>query len=114
VDGFGGVDILVARISILCIIIVVITVTLRSIINGFWSIVVSKLLGVDVPEEVIVLHGVIGLGMDLVGTLQGLIVVLLVVSVTTWLLNRVDFMIFLTRTLASEGVVVVMPPIMVV
>jgi hypothetical protein len=72
------------------------------------------LLGVDVPEEATVLHGVIGLGMDLAGTLQGLIVVLLVVSVTTWLLNRVDFMIVLMRTLASEGVVVVMPPIMVV
>jgi hypothetical protein len=69
VDIFGGIDVLVTRISILCIIIVVITVTPWSIINGFWSIVVSKLLGVDVLEEMIVLHGVIGLGMDLTGTL---------------------------------------------
>jgi hypothetical protein len=60
---------LVTRISILCVIVVVITVTSWSIINGFWSIVLSKLLGVDVPEETIVLHGVIGLGMDLAGTL---------------------------------------------
>jgi hypothetical protein len=72
------------------------------------------LLGVDVPEEATVLHGVIGLGMDLAGTLQGLIIVLLVVPVTTWLLNRVDFMIVLTRTLASEGIAAVMPPITVV
>jgi hypothetical protein len=76
--------------------------------------VVSKLLGVDVPEETIVLHGVIGLGMDLAGTLKGLIVILLIVPATTWLLNRVNFVIVLMRTLASEGVVAVMPPITVV
>jgi hypothetical protein len=69
VDSFGGIDVLVTRISILCVIVVVITVTSWSIINGFWSIVLSKLLGVDVPEETTVLHGVIGLGMDLAGTL---------------------------------------------
>jgi hypothetical protein len=102
VDGFGGVDILVMRISILCVIIVVITVTPRSIVNGFWSIVVSKLLGVDVPEEATVLHGVIGLGMELAGTLQGLIVVLLIVPAATWLLDRVDFMNVLTRMLAES------------
>jgi hypothetical protein len=114
VDRFGGIEVLVTRISILCVITVVVTVTPRSIINGFWSIVVSKLLGVHVPEETTVLHDVIGLGMDLVGTLQGLIVVLLIVPVTTWLLNRVNFMIVLMRTLASEGVAAVMPPITVV
>jgi hypothetical protein len=34
VDGFGGIDILVTRISILFVIIVVITVTPQSIVNG--------------------------------------------------------------------------------
>jgi hypothetical protein len=114
VNSFGGIDVLVTRISILCIIIVVVTITPRSIINGFWSIVVSKLLGIDVPEETIVLHGVIGLGMDPAGTLQGLIVILRIVLATTWLLNRVNFVIVLTRTLASKGVATVMPPITVV
>jgi hypothetical protein len=52
--------------------------------------------------------------MDLAGTLHGLIVVLLIVPTTIWLLNRINFMIVLTRTLASKGVVAVMPPIMVV
>jgi hypothetical protein len=52
--------------------------------------------------------------MDLVGTLQGLIVVLLIVLVTTWLLNCINFVIVLTRTLASKGVAAVMPPITVV
>jgi hypothetical protein len=104
----------VTRISILCVIVVVVTVTPRSIINGFWSIVVSKLLGVDVSEETTVLHGVIGLGMDLAGTLQGLIIVLLIVPTITWLLNRVNFMIVLMRTLNSEGIAAVMPPITVV
>jgi hypothetical protein len=69
VDSFGGIDVLVTRISILYVIIVVITITPRPIINGFWSIVVSKLFGVDVPEETTVLHSVIGLGMDLAETL---------------------------------------------
>jgi hypothetical protein len=114
VNSFGGIDVLVTRISILCVIIIVVTITLWSIINGFWSIVVSKLLGIDVPKETTVLYGVIGLGMDLAGTLQGLIVVLLIVLMTTWLLNRVNFVIILTRTLASKGVTMVMPPITVV
>jgi hypothetical protein len=72
------------------------------------------LFGVDVLEETTVLHGVIGLGMDLAGTLQGLIVVLLIVPVTTWLLNRVNFVIVLMRTLTSEGIAAVMPLITVV
>jgi hypothetical protein len=49
VDSLGGIDVLVTRISILCVIIVIVTVTPQSIINGFWSIIVSKLLGIDVP-----------------------------------------------------------------
>jgi hypothetical protein len=114
VDSFGGIDVLVTRISILCVIIIVVTITPWSIINDFWSIVVGKLLGVDVPKETTVLHGVIGLGMDLAGTLQGLIVILMIVPVTTWLLNRVNFVIVLTRMFASEGVATVMPPITVV
>jgi hypothetical protein len=71
VDGFGGIDILVTKISIMFIIIIIIIITVapRSIVNGVWSIIVSKLLGVDVLEEAAVLHGVIGLGMDLTRTL---------------------------------------------
>jgi hypothetical protein len=69
VDGLGGIDILVMRISILFIIIVIITVTPRSIVNGLWSIIISKLLGEDTLEEVVVLHGVIGPEMDLARTL---------------------------------------------
>jgi hypothetical protein len=114
VDNLGGIDVLVTRISILCVVIIVVTVTPRSIINGFLIIVVSKLFGVDVPKETTVLHGVVGLGIDLAGTLQGLIVVLLIVLVTTWFLNHVNFVIILTRMLASEGVAAVMPPITVV
>jgi hypothetical protein len=59
VDGFGGIDVLVTRISILFIIVVIITVTPWSIINCLWSIIISELLGVDVLEEAAVLHGVI-------------------------------------------------------
>jgi hypothetical protein len=101
------------RISILFVIVVV-TVSSLYVILSSCSVVGSELLDIDVLEEATILHGVIGFGMKLAGTLQGLIVVVLVVTVTTWLLNRVDFMIILTGTLASVGVAAVTPPITVV
>jgi hypothetical protein len=111
VDGFGGIDVLVTRISILF---VVITVTPRSIVNGPWSIILSKLLGVDVLEEATVLHGVIGLGMDLAGTLQSLVVVLLIVTATSWLLDRVDFMVIFAGALAFVVAMIIRPPITII
>jgi hypothetical protein len=81
---------------------------------AFGALSLASCFGVDVPEETTVLHGVIGLGMDLIGTLQGLIVILLIVPATTWLLNYVNFMIVLIRMLDSKGVAAVMPPITVV
>jgi hypothetical protein len=114
VDDFGGIDILVTRISILFIIIVIITVTPRSIVNGLWSIIISKLLGVDVFEEGAVLHGVIGLGMDLAGTLQSFVVILLIVTVTSRFLDRVDLMVVFVGTLASIITVIIRPPIMII
>jgi hypothetical protein len=64
-------------------VIVIITISSLCIVVGPCGVVGSKLLGVDVLEEVAILHGVIGFGMKLVGTLQGLVVVILVVVVTT-------------------------------
>jgi hypothetical protein len=114
VDGFCGIDILVTRISILFIIIVVITITPRSIVNGLWSIIVSKLLGIDVLEEAAILHGVIGLGMDLVRTLQSFVVILLIVTVTSRFLDHVDLMVVFTGTLASVITVIIGPPITII
>jgi hypothetical protein len=114
VDGFGGIDILVTRISILFVVVVVITVASRSIVNGPWSIILSKLLGVDVLEETTVLHGVVGLGMDLAGTLQSLVVVLLIVTVTSWLLDRVDFMVIFARALAFVITAIIRPPVTII
>jgi hypothetical protein len=101
------------RISILFIIVVV---TISSLCVGVnpCGIAGDDLLGVDVLEEAVILHGVIGFGMKLAGTLQGLIVVILVIAATTWLFNRVDFMIVLVGTLASVVVVAVTPLITVV
>jgi hypothetical protein len=112
-DGFGGSDVLVMRISVLLVIVVV---TISSLCVGVdtCGVVGGDLLGVDVLEEAAILNGVIGFGMKLAGTLQGLVVVILVIAVTTWLLNRVDFMIFLAGTLASVVVAAVTPTIMVV
>jgi hypothetical protein len=96
------------------IIIVVITVTPRSIINGLWSIIVSKLLSVDVLEEAAILHGVIGLGMDLAGTLQSFVVILLIVTVTSRFLDHVDLMVVFAGTLASVITAIIGPPITII
>jgi hypothetical protein len=114
VDGFGGIDILVTRISFLFIIIVIITVTPRSIINGLGSIIISKLLGVDVLEEAAILHGVIGLGMNLARTLQSFILILLTVTVTSRFLDHVDLMVVFAGTLASVIIVIIGPPITII
>jgi hypothetical protein len=102
------------RISILFVIIVVIIVTPRSIINGLWSIIISELLGIDVLEEVAVLHGVIGLGMDLAGTLQIFVVILLIVMVTSRFLDRVDLVVVFVGALASVITAIIGPPIMII
>jgi hypothetical protein len=114
VDGFGGIDILVTRISILFIIIIVITVTPRSTVNGLCSIIISELLGIDVLEEVAVFYGMIGLGIDLAGTLQSFVVILLIVAVTSRFLNRVDLMVVFAGALASIITVIIGPPVMII
>jgi hypothetical protein len=113
VDNFGGSDILMTRIPVLFVI-VVIAISSLCVMVGPCSIIDSELLGVDVLEEVAILHGMIVFGMKLVGTLQGLVVVILVVVAITWLLIHVDFMTILARTHAFEGITAVMPPITVV
>jgi hypothetical protein len=67
------------RISVLFVIIVV---TISSLCVGVdpCSVVGGDLLGVDVLEEAAILHGVIGFGMKLAGTLQGPVVVILVIA----------------------------------
>jgi hypothetical protein len=101
------------RISVLFIIIIV-TISSLCVVVDPYGIIGGDLLGVDVLEEAEILYGVIGFGMKLAGTLQGLVVVILVITATTWLLNHVDFMIVLAGTLASIVVAAVAPPIMVV
>jgi hypothetical protein len=53
------------------------------VVVGPCGVINGELLGVDVLEEAAILHGVIGFGMKLAGTLQGLVVVVLVVVMTT-------------------------------
>jgi hypothetical protein len=72
------------------------------------------LLGVDVLEEAAVLHGVIGLGMDLARTLQSFVVILLIVTMTSRFLDRVDLMVVFARTLASVITTIIGPPIMII
>jgi hypothetical protein len=72
------------------------------------------LLGVDVLEEAIVFHGVIGLGMDLVGTLQSSVVVLLIVTATSRFLDHVDLMVVFMGALASVITAIMGPPITII
>jgi hypothetical protein len=68
VDDFGGSDILMMRISVLFVI-VIITISSLCVIVDPCGVVGGDLLGVDVLEEATILHGVIGFGMKLAGTL---------------------------------------------
>jgi hypothetical protein len=99
------------RISVLFFIV---TIPSLCVIIGLCGIVGSEPLAVDILEEAAILHGVIGFGVKLARALQGIVVVILVIVATSWLLNRVDFMIVLEGTLAYEGVAAVTPSVMVV
>jgi hypothetical protein len=68
VDGFGGSNVRMMRISILFVIVIV-TIPSLCIIMGLCGVVGSELLGIDVLEEAAILHGVIGFGVKLAGTL---------------------------------------------
>jgi hypothetical protein len=98
VDGFGGSNILMTRIFVLFVIVVVAILSL-CIIVGPCGVVSGDLLGVDVLEEASILHGVIGFGMKLAGTLQGLVVVILVIMATTWLLIECDLVLRVLLTI---------------
>jgi hypothetical protein len=67
-DNFGRSDILVTRISFLFVIVII---TISSLCVGVdpCGVIGGDLLGVDVLEEAAILHGVIGFGMKLAGTL---------------------------------------------
>jgi hypothetical protein len=102
------------RISILFVIIVVMTITQWSIVNGLWCIIISELLGVDVLEEAAVLHGVIGLGMDLAEALQSFVVILLIFMATSRFLDHVDLVVVFAGALASVITAIIGPPIMII
>jgi hypothetical protein len=72
------------------------------------------LLGLDVLEEVAVLHGVIRLRMDLAGTLQSFVVILLIVIATSRFLDHVDFMVVFVGALASVITAIIEPPITII
>jgi hypothetical protein len=67
----------------------------------------SKLPGIDVLEEATVLHGLIGLGMDLTRTLQSFVVILLIVTTTSRFLDHVDLVIVFAGMLASIITVII-------
>jgi hypothetical protein len=57
---------------------------------------------------------VIGLGIDLAGTLQGFVVILLIVTATSRFLDRVDLIVVFVGALASVIAVIIGPPITII
>jgi hypothetical protein len=74
----------------------------------------SKLLCIDVLEEAAVLHGVIGLGMDLTRTLQSFVVILLIVTATSRFLDHIDLVVVFVGTLAFVIIVIIGPLITII
>jgi hypothetical protein len=74
-------------------------------------IVLSSLPCVDAFEDTAFFHRVIGLGMELAWSFQRLVVVFLVVSSSIRALDCVHLVVVVTRSLASEIIAVVAPPV---
>jgi hypothetical protein len=81
---------------------------------AFGASSLASCFGVDVLEEATVLHGVIGLGMDLAGTLQSFVVILLIVTAIGMFLDRIDLVVVFARTLASVITMIIGPPITII
>jgi hypothetical protein len=71
----------------------------------------NDLLHIDVLEDAMVFHSVTGSGMKLTRALQGLIIIIMIVAMTSRSFDRVDFMVVFTRPLAPEVVTMVMTSI---
>jgi hypothetical protein len=57
---------------------------------------------------------VIGLEMDLAGTLQSFVVILLIVTVTSRFLDRIDLMVVFAGALAFVIIAIIEPPITII
>ena len=80
-DDIGRVNILVAWVSVL-VLVFILAVAPIMVAYSLRSVILDDLLHVDVLEVVAVLHCVIGPRMEVAWTLQGLVVVILVVMMT--------------------------------
>ena len=106
VHVIGWLDILVTGI---CVFIVVVLVALFPCIVRLVGRIRSLLMRVDRLENATVLHGVVGLGMELVGPFQCFGVVFFIVTTSTTFLDGVDFAIVFPSTLALVIVTAVTP-----
>jgi hypothetical protein len=110
VHHIGGTDILVLWVPILVVVLAFVTLSvLFPVFLG--GIPLSSPLCVDAFEDTAFFHRVIGLGMELAWSFQRLVVVFLVVSSSIRALDCVHLVVVVTRSLASEIIAVVAPPV---
>jgi len=99
VHNVSGIDILMMRITVLFVV-VVLMITPVGGTHGLCSIILNDLLCINVLEDTVVLHSVVESRMKLTRTLQGFVVVFLVIMVTGKSFDCIDFMVIPTRPLA--------------
>ena len=104
------VDVLPAWISVL-VVVFVLLVALVALSHCFSSVALNSLLCIDALEDTTFLHCVVGLGVKLAWPLQGFVIVFLIITLTGEMLDRVDFMVVVTRLFTLEITVVVATPV---
>ena len=92
IDNVSWVDVMVVGVSVL-IVIVLFAIAPITVACGLCSIVLNDLLHVDVFEDTTIFHGVTRSRMELAWALQGLVIVILVVTATNKPLDRVDLVV---------------------
>ena len=106
----GWVDVLMSWVSVL---VVVFILLIASVMfpSSFGDVSLSSTLCIDALKDATFFHRVVRLGMKLAWSFQGLVVVFLIVSSPVGALDCVHLVIIVTRSLASEVIVVVTTPI---
>jgi hypothetical protein len=103
VNDVGWIDVLVVGVSVL--VVVLFTITYVLVACGFCGIVLDDLLCVDILEDATILHGMTGSRMELTQTLQGLVIVILVVVATSK--SLIDLMVAFVGPLSPKVITVV-------
>ena len=99
-----------AWISVLVFVLVLLVAPI-ALSHCFSGVTLNSLLCIDALEDMTFLHCVVGLRVKLAWPLQGFVVVFLIITPTSEMLDCVDFMVVVTRSFTLEIVMVVATPV---